>query len=58
MQRKLWMVLALLLLVPGLMLFTSCAQQSAVDQDTTQKTTPPADTGSTTGNGMIVTRPD
>ena len=45
MQRKLWMVLVLLLLVPGLMLFTSCAQQSAVDQDTTQKTTPPADTG-------------
>ena len=50
MQRKLWMVLALLLLVPGLMLFTSCAQQSAVDQDTTQKTTPPADTGSTSGS--------
>ncbi|MCB2168817.1 MAG: peptidoglycan-associated lipoprotein Pal [Deltaproteobacteria bacterium] len=50
MQRKLWMVLALLLLVPGLMLLTSCAQKSAVDQDTTQKTTPPADTGSTTGS--------
>ena len=44
MQRKLWMVLALLVLVPGLMLMTSCAQQSAVDQDTTQKATPPEDT--------------
>jgi peptidoglycan-associated lipoprotein len=44
MQRKLWMVLALLVLVPGLMLMTSCAQQSAVDQDTTQKAEPPKDT--------------
>ena len=49
MQRKLWMVLALLVLVPGLMLMTSCAQQTAVDQDTSQKTTPPADTPATTG---------
>ena len=44
MQKKLWLVLALVMLVPGLMLMTSCAQQSAVDQDTTQKTTPPEDT--------------
>ena len=44
MQKKLWLVLALVMLVPGLMLLTSCAQQSAVDQDTTQKTTPPEDT--------------
>lgn len=42
MGRKVWMVLALLVLVPGLMLMTSCAQQSAVDQDTTEKATPPA----------------
>jgi peptidoglycan-associated lipoprotein len=49
MQRKLWMVLALLVLVPGLMLMTSCAQQTAVEQDTTQKTTPSADTSGTTG---------
>ena len=49
MQRKLWMVLALLLLVPGLMLMTSCAQQSAVDQDTTQKATPPEDTSGAAG---------
>ena len=53
MQRKLWMVLALLLLVPGMMLLTSCAQQSAVEQDTTQKTTAPADTsGSTSGSDL------
>jgi len=44
MQRKVWMILALIVLVPGLMLMTSCAQQTAVGQDTTQKTTPPADT--------------
>mgnify|MGYP003574535620 FL=1 len=49
MQRKLWMVLALLVLVPGLMLMTSCAQQSAVDQDTTQKATPPEDTSGSAG---------
>lgn len=49
MQRKLWMVLALLVLVPGLMLMTSCAQQSAVDQDTTQKATPPEDTSGAAG---------
>ena len=49
MQRKLWMVLALLMLVPGLMLMTSCAQQSAVDQDTTQKATPPEDTSGAAG---------
>lgn len=41
MQRKVWMVLALVVLVPGLMLMTSCAQQSAVEQDTTQKTAAP-----------------
>ena len=41
MQRKVWMVLALVLLVPGLMLMTSCAQQSAVEQDTTQKMAEP-----------------
>lgn len=41
MQKKLWMVLALILLVPGLMLLTSCAQQSAVEQDTTQKMAEP-----------------
>lgn len=52
MQRKLWMVLALLVLVPGLMLMTSCAQQSAVDQDTTQKTTPPADTSGSADSGV------
>ena len=44
MQKKLWLVLALVMLVPGLMLMTSCAQQTAVEQDTTQKTTPPEDT--------------
>jgi peptidoglycan-associated lipoprotein len=53
MRRKLWMVLALLVLVPGLMLMTSCAQQSAVDQDTTQKAEPPKDTSEpTTGTDM------
>ena len=53
MQRKLWMVLALLVLVPGLMLMTSCAQQSAVDQDTTQKATPPEDTsGAASGEDL------
>lgn len=41
MQKKLWMVLALIVLVPGLMLMTSCAQQSAVEQDTTQKMAEP-----------------
>ena len=41
MQKKVWLVLALVLLVPGLMLMTSCAQKSTVDTDTTQKTTPP-----------------
>ena len=50
MQRKVWMVLALLMLVPGLMLMTSCAQQTAVDQDTSQKTTPPSDASSTAGS--------
>lgn len=51
MQRKLWMVLALLMLVPGLMLMTSCAQQSAVDQDTTQKAMPPKDTSGPASGG-------
>ena len=49
MQRKLWMILALVLLVPGLMLMTSCAQQTAVEQDTSQKTTPPEDTSGAAG---------
>ena len=44
MQRKVWMVLALFVLVPGLMLLTSCAQQSAVEQDTTQKMAEPEET--------------
>jgi len=52
MQRKLWMVLALLVLVPGLMLMTSCAQQSAVDQDTAQKAAPPADTSGSASGGQ------
>lgn len=51
MRRNLWMVLALLLLVPGLMLMTSCAQQSAVDQDTSQKATPPEDTPAAASGG-------
>ena len=52
MRRKLWMVLALLVLVPGLMLLTSCAQQTtAVDQDTTQKTEAPAETPASTTGG-------
>ena len=50
MQKKVWMVLALVLLVPGLLLMTSCAQQSAVEQDTTEKTTPPEDTSAKTGD--------
>jgi peptidoglycan-associated lipoprotein len=41
------MVLALVLLVPGLMLMTSCAQQSAVEQDTTQKTAAPEEPSET-----------
>jgi peptidoglycan-associated lipoprotein len=41
MRRKLWMVLALVVLVPGFLLMTSCAQKSAVATDTTQKTAPP-----------------
>lgn len=52
MRRKLWMVLALLVLVPGLMLMTSCAQQSAVDQDTAQKAAPPADTSGSAASGQ------
>jgi len=44
MQKKLWLVLALVLLVPGLMLMTSCAQQSAVETDTTQKMAAPEET--------------
>ncbi|MGD9331598.1 MAG: peptidoglycan-associated lipoprotein Pal [Desulfobacterales bacterium] len=52
MRRRLWTILALLVLVPGLMLMTSCAQQTGVDQDTTQKTTPPADTSESTTGGQ------
>lgn len=48
MRRKVWMVLALLVLVPGMLLMTSCAQQTAVEQDTTEKVTPPAATEPTT----------
>jgi peptidoglycan-associated lipoprotein len=52
MQRKLWIILALVVLVPGLMLMTSCAQKSAVEQDTTQKTAPPADTSKTASEDL------
>ncbi|MDJ0857321.1 MAG: hypothetical protein QNI88_19090 [Desulfobacterales bacterium] len=39
MQRKLWIILALVLVVPGLMTMVSCATQSGGQQ--TETTTPP-----------------
>ncbi|MFZ7127738.1 MAG: peptidoglycan-associated lipoprotein Pal [Desulfobacterales bacterium] len=37
MQRKLWICLALILLVPGLLLTVSCAKKTAADTDTATK---------------------
>lgn len=40
MQRKMWIILALLLVVPGLMTMVSCATQSGGQQTQTTTTTP------------------
>ncbi|MGD8266646.1 MAG: peptidoglycan-associated lipoprotein Pal [Desulfobacterales bacterium] len=42
MQRKLWIILALVLVVPGLMTMVSCATQTGGQQTETTTTTPPA----------------
>ncbi len=41
MQRKLWIILALVLVVPGLMTMVSCATQTGGQQTETTTTTPP-----------------
>nr|MBL0715374.1 hypothetical protein [Desulfobacterales bacterium] len=41
MQRKLWVILALVLVVPGLMTMVSCATESGGQQTQTTTTTPP-----------------
>ena len=41
MQRKLWIILALVLVVPGLMTMVSCATQSGGQQTETTTTPPP-----------------
>lgn len=41
MQRKLWVILALVMVVPGLMTMVSCATKSGGQQTQTTTTTPP-----------------
>ena len=40
MQRKWWIVLALVLLMPGMLTMVSCATESGGQQTTTQTTAP------------------
>ncbi len=41
MHRKIWICLALILMVPGLLLSVSCSKKTAADSDTAMKTAPP-----------------